>query len=63
MFDSTVWVEECLIILKDAINFSEDESNKLNPLVVFVIYFSDDEMQKQKLRDIGNPIMRNISDC
>lgn len=53
----------CLIILKDAVNFSEDESNKLDPLVVFVIYFSDDEMQKQELQDIGNPIMGNISDC
>lgn len=63
IFDSTVWAEMCLIILKDAVNFSEDESNKLDPLVVFVIYFSDDEMQKQELQDIGNPIMGNISDC
>lgn len=63
IFDSTVWAEKCLIILKDAISFSEDESNELDPLVVFAIYFSDDKMQKQKLRDIGNPIIRDISDC
>ncbi|KAI9363286.1 hypothetical protein BD770DRAFT_407629 [Pilaira anomala] len=60
MFESTVWAEKYLIILKNAINLSEDESNKLDPLVVFAIYFSDDEMQKQKLRYIGNPIMRDI---
>ncbi|KAI8079370.1 hypothetical protein BDF21DRAFT_399448 [Thamnidium elegans] len=63
ILDSTVWAEKCLIVLKDAINSSEDESNKLDPLVVFAIYFSDDKMQKQKLRDAGNPIMRDISDC
>ncbi|KAI7901158.1 uncharacterized protein BX663DRAFT_487747 [Cokeromyces recurvatus] len=39
MFNSTVWAEKCLIILKDAINLSEDESNKLDPLAVFAIYF------------------------
>lgn len=60
IFNSTVWAEKCLIILKDAINSSEDESNKLDPLVAFTIYFSDDELQKQKLRDSGNPFMRDI---
>jgi hypothetical protein len=63
IFDSTVWAEKCLIILKDTINLSEDELNKLDPLAVFAIYFSDDNMQKQKPRDIGNPIMRDTSYC
>ncbi|KAI9475870.1 MAG: hypothetical protein EXX96DRAFT_574972 [Benjaminiella poitrasii] len=65
IFNSTVWAEKCLIILKDALNSSssEDELNKLDPLVAFTIYFSDDELQKQKLRDTGNPFMRDIHDC
>ncbi|ORE12193.1 hypothetical protein BCV71DRAFT_283522, partial [Rhizopus microsporus] len=53
----------CIIILKDAIDSIEDEPNKLDPLVVFAIYFSNDEIQKQKLRDIGNPYTRDINDC
>jgi hypothetical protein len=59
--NSTVWAEKCLVISKDGINFSEDEANQhLDPLVVLASYFSDDEEQKLKLRNIGDPTMQLI---
>jgi hypothetical protein len=53
--DCTAWAEKCLIISKDAIDLSDNEINQhLDPLVVLSVYFSNDEIQKQKLQDIGD---------
>ncbi|KAI8647803.1 hypothetical protein BD408DRAFT_407834 [Parasitella parasitica] len=59
ILDSSVWAKKCLVISKDGINFSKDEANKhLDSLVVFALYFSEDEEQKLKLRNIGDPTMQ-----
>ncbi|CAO3687992.1 unnamed protein product [Rhizopus stolonifer] len=61
--NSTIWAEKYLIISKDAISFSEEEASKLDLLEVFTLYFFGNEKQRQKLRDISNPMMKHIDEC
>jgi hypothetical protein len=58
ILDSTVWAKKCLVIDREGISFSEDESNQnLDPLIALALYFSDDEDHKMKLRNIGDSTM------
>ncbi|RCH84717.1 hypothetical protein CU098_009395, partial [Rhizopus stolonifer] len=44
---------------QEGISFSEDESNQnLDPLIILALYFSDNEEQKMKLRNIGDSTMQ-----
>jgi hypothetical protein len=55
----TIWAKECLIISKDAIDFNNSKTDQhLDPLVVLATYFSDDEEQKHKLKNIDDPTIQ-----
>lgn len=53
--ECSAWAEKCLIVSNDAVDLSDNEINeRLDPLMVLSVYFSNDEIQKQKLQVIGD---------
>ncbi|CAO3642218.1 unnamed protein product [Mucor hiemalis] len=55
--NSTVWAKECVVFSKDAINFSENEAGKYDPLIAFTFYFFGGVAERQTLRPLGNPMI------